>query len=399
MQRSKLGLLVIGVFGAWFWIIPGHTQPAVTSDAKEEAVNLIRNTQNDTSWKVLAGKIRALKENHTGVVSIVELGDSHIQGGYFSSRVRELFRVHYGIAGRGLVFPYSLLQTNGPEDVRFTSSAKWVGDKYNRASPNNLAGIAGYTLLLTDSIANLAITLRQGSDTLYPISRVRVYHNTPFLRIRSNGVLPVVCQKLDSLLFVSVIEYEGLKDSVMLRLSFHPAKTTPQIYGIELLNNLPGIRFHTMGVNGASYESYAKTIQYLPMLKALHPDCVILSLGTNDAYVDRLDTAQLRRRVVSMIAQVRRAAPGCNIMLTTPGDHLRKKEILNHNLVTVHAILTSVAISQNCVYWDFFQVMGGLGSSRNWLKKGWMYKDVLHLSKDGYKVQGEMFFEALNLSL
>jgi hypothetical protein len=39
--------------------------------------------------------------------------------------------------------------------------------------------------------------------------------------------------------------------------------------------------------------------------------------------------------------------------------------------------------------------MGGEGSSRQWYKKGWMYRDFVHLSKAGYKQQGEMFYNAL----
>ena len=39
--------------------------------------------------------------------------------------------------------------------------------------------------------------------------------------------------------------------------------------------------------------------------------------------------------------------------------------------------------------------MGGEGSIEEWYKQGLAAPDRLHLSKDGYKVQGQMFFEWL----
>jgi hypothetical protein len=43
--------------------------------------------------------------------------------------------------------------------------------------------------------------------------------------------------------------------------------------------------------------------------------------------------------------------------------------------------------------------MGGLYSSKKWDKHGLMFKDILHLSKEGYKFQGDLFFEAFDKAM
>ncbi|MDX5347767.1 MAG: hypothetical protein LPK19_11025, partial [Hymenobacteraceae bacterium] len=59
-------------------------------------------------------KLLDLQETGSEVVSVVHIGDSHIQADLFSGRVRQELHKYYGNAGRGLIFPYKVARTNEP---------------------------------------------------------------------------------------------------------------------------------------------------------------------------------------------------------------------------------------------------------------------------------------------
>lgn len=80
--------------------------------------------QNITNSKSLKPFIQKLKENQS-VSHILFLGDSHIQADWLTSYLREKFQNKYGNAGRGIVFPYALANSNGPEDFTSTSNQTW----------------------------------------------------------------------------------------------------------------------------------------------------------------------------------------------------------------------------------------------------------------------------------
>jgi len=285
-----------------------------------------------------------------------------------------------------------LLKANGPEDVKFYSSKPWEGQKYNHSLRKEKTGIAGYHLLMTDSVLSLSISLKQGSETMFPFSELLVYHDNPRLEVTSANLISSTKDTIGHRLYATTMVFNRKVDSIQLQ--FRKGKAGTQVYGIELRNGRHDISYHSVGVNGASFETFIRTIDYLSILKALQPDCIIVSLGTNDCYLGQLDTLQLKRNVRLMVESIRHEFPKVCILFTTPGDHLLHKKYFNPNLAEASAIIKATATSLNCQYWDFFEVMGGLGASKKWAKNGFMYKDILHLSKEGYKLQGDLFFKA-----
>ena len=47
--------------------------------------------------------------------------------------------------------------------------------------------------------------------------------------------------------------------------------------------------------------------------------------------------------------------------------------------------------------WDLFSIMGGLGSMEFWVRQGMAAKDRVHLSGSGYKLVGDLMFNAFVL--
>ncbi|WP_100074335.1 GDSL-type esterase/lipase family protein [Chryseobacterium camelliae] len=73
--------------------------------------------------EVLKPFTEKLKQNT--VSTILFMGDSHIQADWLTSYLRKKFQDRYGNAGRGLVFPYHVANTNGAEDFESASNQAW----------------------------------------------------------------------------------------------------------------------------------------------------------------------------------------------------------------------------------------------------------------------------------
>lgn len=65
------------------------------------------------------------KLNENKVTQILFLGDSHIQADWITSFLRNKFQEKYGNAGRGLVFPYAVANSNGPDDFTSATNQTW----------------------------------------------------------------------------------------------------------------------------------------------------------------------------------------------------------------------------------------------------------------------------------
>jgi lysophospholipase L1-like esterase/LysM repeat protein len=59
------------------------------------------------------------------VNQILFLGDSHFQADWLTAFLRKKFQEKYGNAGRGLVFPYAVANSNGPDDFSSATNQTW----------------------------------------------------------------------------------------------------------------------------------------------------------------------------------------------------------------------------------------------------------------------------------
>ncbi|NWJ50278.1 MAG: hypothetical protein HXX14_05390 [Bacteroidetes bacterium] len=158
--------------------------------------------------------------------------------------------------------------------------------------------------------------------------------------------------------------------------------------------NKRGILYDVAGANGAEYLTYNQNYLFFKETPLLKPDLVIISLGTNEAF-GYLNRSVFENNIDAFISQIRTYNPGVEILVTTPGDAMKRKRVHNQNIDTVRKILIDYANVNNIAWWDFYKVMGGAGSMKKWFSKGLAQKDKVHLSKEGYLIQGFLFFNAL----
>ena len=330
-------------------------------------------------------------------VNIIHIGDSHVQGDFFSGHLREMLQADtsFGNGGRGLVFPYNAARTNGPFNVKVTHSGGWEGCRSVARYRDCNWGLAGITATTLNADAILEIDPNVNSALRYPVSRFRIFFEVEDATNFQVAVLNpegIRSEKIGE----GYIEFELQKPVESLRIGFR--KTASQnhftLQGIALENGQPGIRYHSAGVNGADVASVVKMPSLEKDLKALKPDLVIVSLGTNDAYV-RLDAKTFKRTYGELIQRIRRASPTTSVLLTTPGDNLRRRRYLNPDNSKAVKRITELAEETGAATWDFYGVMGGLQSIRKWRANRLAAPDYVHLTQHGYALQAELLHDAL----
>lgn len=91
-------------------------------------------------------QLAKLERGEKRTVSIVHIGDSHLQADIFSGTLREELHKRFGAAGRGLVFPYKVARTTSPVDIKSSSNINWEAKRNIYTKRPLPIGVSGITL-------------------------------------------------------------------------------------------------------------------------------------------------------------------------------------------------------------------------------------------------------------
>lgn len=181
----------------------------------------------------------------------------------------------------------------------------------------------------------------------------------------------------------------------------------------------PGLVYHALGKNGATCADFTAA-SYINKIKAVKPDLIILSFGTNECHVKHYDAEQHRKDLERMLQLLKDSCPNAVVMVTTPGGayfsykssytrkvkNKRGKRVTkkfynitykkNPNTVTCVNTITNFAKEHNLAVWDLYGICGGeSNSAKNWSENKLMKKDHVHYTHEGYHAQGDMLAEAI----
>jgi lysophospholipase L1-like esterase len=349
---------------------------------------IINNATLDSFYK----KLYDLKRTGKGVVTIVHIGDSHIQADFLSAVVRNNLQQFFGDAGRGLVFPYQLAKSNAPQDIYSSSSISW---QYNRLAHPEIpitAGVSGFVLRTDKTVASFNLGVRSG--TLF--NRIKLFadsSNSWIVQTEKENA-PIVLQK-DANDTLSYFKVDLEQPAASFTLSSLPSDHSKEFYGVSLENSSAGVLYHSIGVNGARYDQYNAATRFWQQLSALQADLFIISLGTNDAQRTDFNEPSFQQQLELFIHNLKLAAPGAAILITTAADSYYKRRHSNPILRSINASLNNYCIKNNIPLWDLYRISSGYGSAYKWLKMGLMNNDRIHFTSEGYHIQGQLLFNAL----
>jgi lysophospholipase L1-like esterase len=340
-------------------------------------------------------KLQGLKTTSSGKVNIVHIGDSHIQADFLSGYLRTALQSFFGDAGRGLVFPYRVARTNGPSDVFSHSNNDWIQKSILHSGITASAGLCGYVIQTIDIGASIQIRLAESGTNKNTFTRLKLFLDSNLASSWSvrtaNNTYFVAPPKASTFSFR---ELSLAQNSRELLLGSSPNATLKSFYGVSLENDQSGILYHSIGVNGARFDQYNKASLFWKQLPALEADLYIISLGTNEAQGLGTDEKTFTKSLSTFIENIKIASPAACILLTTAPDSF-KGNSSNAALRNLNHYIYGFCLAQNVPVWDFYRVANGFGSATGWYNCGMMAKDRLHFTAKGYRIQGQLLFNAL----
>ena len=374
---------------------------------KKSLINLDCNqfaffSEKSTNWFYLYTEIQKMIAKKDRKLNFYHIGGSHIQADIYTHDFRTFLQSNWpGLDGeRGLVFPFGLASTNNPSNYNFSSPNNWTGFRSVSARPEDLQyGLTGAAIKCADSL--IVVNFKHMRSLVKPpFNRLRIYHNTgEFFYDMNFGSqeLFVTDTYHHADLGYSEIRFSDKMDSLDIQfIRTCNIATSLEIYGFEFLNDLPGITYNAIGINGAGLYTYLGNEHFLRDLKIHPPDFFAFSLGTNDAYTsyENFNPQKYKENLEEMIKLVLTVNPKCAILLTVPNDCLFNKKHVNKNTERQREVIYQLAAKYEQAVWDFYGIMGELGSSKSWKENGLMQADCVHFTAGGYHIKGSLLIDA-----
>ena len=370
----------------------------------------VDSIQSPSSLQPFFAGLDSLRAGKDTVLTIVHLGDSHIQAGYYSGKVMRLLQAQFGNAGRGWIAPFKLSRTNEPDDYFISSSVReWVTGRCIQTNKKCPVGIGGIGIQSVSPSINLDVRIAPNNGAGYSFNQAILYRGEKAMPMLPAGPLKDSVQTS----WATVPAVAGvLADTFRISypvdtLQLHSTRRkqgTDKLLPVSTFKNIygnPGVLYHSVGVNGAMYVNYTDEA-YVRQLALLKPSLLIISLGTNETFGRRFRPEEFGGQVRAFVSLVKKQMPETAILLTTPPEcykrtYVNKKRtyVRNANTQLAAKAIVKAAHEEGVACWDLFATTGGKSSCIKWHKEKLMGRDRIHFTKEGYREQGTLLYRAL----
>lgn len=347
-------------------------------------------------YELFLRKLDTLVRGGRGDVRVLHMGGSHVQGGTLSDRLRKHFlSLRYGMdGGRGLVFPFAAALTNTPVSYNTSYIGHWESVTCLKPADQEL-GLTGMLITAQDTSARVIVDL-------LPRESRQMQHRYCFNRVDILGggeLEPVLLlQGRDTLQGVVGADFAHFDlpyytDWVQIAFRGAPGEKFA-LRGVYLDKSSGGFSLSEAGVNGASTLSWLHCTKWQQDLGRVHPDLIIFSIGINDIQGADFDEARFKAHYRRLMDMARRVNPHCAFLFTGINDSWTRRGVNPHTAAAEQAF-RDLAKEYKAVFWDMYAVMGGAGSMAQWQEAGLAQPDKVHFSPTGYKVLGDLLFDAI----
>lgn len=332
-------------------------------------------------------------------LSVVQLGDSHTAGDFFTDRVRKRLQAIFGTGSIGWTAPINVPgQRNAL--VGYDNNGWMLISSRNAEAPEFPMG--GYIARPDKAGAELVISPKNPVNNIVPIKVMvrRFYPNLP----------PPEVEGAMGDIFSMNVPPDGRWHNtlVILQPPLRFRAMVPGQYelgGIWFNNQSTGVTLSAIGLNGAQQTIWNKWKRgWIERdLVESRPDIIIISYGTNEAFNDDIDLENMKANLADGVRHLRYVFPQAVIVIVGAPDSLRKNgrntmycdgqrpSMLDGVKVTER----NVAILEHTLFWDWQAAMGGKCSMMGWRDNGLAAKDGIHFSESGYYRSADIFVNDL----
>lgn len=369
--------------------------PAEVNYADYPSVKLANNRVqlNGDDWTALGAKYRAALAGDS-LFTVVYLGNSHVQADFNGAALRNCLAQGH-LAGRGIIIPFRLAGTNEPPDYTFRT-----------ANPCETDRIMRQTRIMELPFTGIGVR-PQSSEFTFDISC-----KTPFRRLRfhtTGGFYDItrISSGERELPFRTLHDPDAMLD-VQLPDTTSFVSLTMQgdlgaiFGGIELLNDSTGVLTHSIGNNGTSFCDYNTLPGFAEGIASLHPDLIVIALGTNEAF-GRIGMDALRADMQSLLDKIERCSPGTKVLLVGPTECYKKirrnrkrrrrtVQVVNTKTTLVARTMRLFAEEKGIPYYNHYAVAGNAASQRGARLLG---ADGVHFTAAAYRLWGSLLGDAI----
>jgi len=407
MMKYNILILLLSV-----WSSSMHAQDYILDTIQDKytfvnwKANKLKFVEKSPSFTKLFHKLDDIARGGDEDVHVFHIGGSHIQADIYSNRLRTYLQ-HMGPTAkgqRGFIYPYRIAGTNNPSNYNVEFDGNWKGYRCSIKKDSVAWGMAGVTAVFKDSVSNIRIKANhRGYDTQqYDFNRIRIFYDnwSEDYEISFKETELIADTKVNK--EAHFIEYALTKTIEELEFCVRRVDSTQNaeflMMGMELMNDNSGVEYTTIGVNGASFSYYKRCKYFSDQLMLYTPDLFIVSVGTNDGYHPDFDPEAYRMYYENLITTVQKANPDCAVLLTVPNDSYYKRKYPNPRTRVMQNIIYELAKKHDMAVWDFYEIMGGFNSSRDWYQHKLMPRDRIHFTQLGYRIKADLLLQALTNS-
>lgn len=344
--------------------------------------------KNYGAWQPLwLDKLQRLNRGENTQFRILQIGDSHTAGDYFTDALRESLQQRWGNAGIGWVYPNTVAGQRNAQILHHNQGWKVLSSRSDRAD-FPLGGI------ISRSSTGGRVTLNprrptEGAQRITLTARP-VFANNP-LTITDGSA-----QTIAHLPNLGESKWQQFNFTSTLPVSYRAEDGDIwEIGHINIENGQAGVIVSAMGINGSQLSQWQQWHNdWVANLSATQADLVILAYGTNEAFNNNIDIAQTQAIWSQTIQRIREALPGAGILIIGAPESLRVRRgqcgTRPARLDEVQAMQREIAQQQQVMYWSWQAAMGGECSMTNWMAQGLGARDGIHFTARGYRQAAEV---------
>lgn len=373
----------------------------------EKKFHFINYRENFLQWKHFSDAeplFSAFKNAYRRKVKVVHIGDSHVQADIYTGFLRNRLQELLGYGGRGMIFPYKAARTHAAYDYTTNSWGEWAYARNVQSKPKLRLGLSGVTIRTQDPKAGFNFKFNQWyKNTNNRV--VRIYcdctDSTYGLALRYNRhtsaqeAIQLHCPADSS----NVIEVTLDEHITYLQLDMQQRDSTQnhfELYGISLESPQEhGILYHSVGINGATFQSILRQELMVEQLQSIAPDVIVIDLAGNEYYNAGLQRKQFESRLRNVIARAKVAAPRASIIVSCSQEFNKYRYHCVKDCKPAAEIARNVAMDTRCLFYDYYNVSGGMGAMNTWYQYRLSKFDRIHLSLAGYTLKAELLGNAL----
>lgn len=314
-------------------------------------------------------------------VHILQIGDSHTAGDYFTGQLRKRLQAQMGDGGVGFAYPAKL---SGQRTARHGYGANgWqvYNVRHQKIGDYPLGGVYAVS---DGTPFELTSRYYQGKR-----QQARI------LVKAKGGESLSVSDRLGTRRHTLGQGWQIINDSLTFPATINADKGVA-IGGFYLTNRVGGV-VSAMGINGATQTYWNYWRQIGQGLKAANADLVVLAYGTNEAFQNNPNGH--KQAVQMAINHIRSSLPTAAILIVAPPNSLKQTGGIcgtpPPSLDKVRQNLHALAQQNKTLYWDWQVAMGGDCGMKQWMAQGLGAKDGVHFTAKGYEKAANDLYDNL----